>query len=193
MIAKAAISPTPGQNHSLTRAGHLPTPASSLWELCFRKHSKPKLKALSPSKPVPQQGCSPLQNPDIGTESSRFQPSARPGGRSRSASPSTGKCCVKASKCNTPRGKINKELDQQQTLLRTINSMGISQGFLVLDASGAPVLAGPGVHALENRSHTGSFAGAEPQGCASTGSWAAPGWASRCQAEGSTVSTSGKA
>lgn len=102
-------SHTRTEPQSLTRAGRLPTPASSLWELCFRKHSKPKLKALSPSRPVPQQGCSPLQNPDIGTESSRFQPSARPGGRSRSrsAGPGTGKCRVKASKCNTPRGKIN--------------------------------------------------------------------------------------
>lgn len=41
---------TKPQSHKSRTSSHT---TSSLWELCCRKHSNPKLKALSPSKPAP--------------------------------------------------------------------------------------------------------------------------------------------
>lgn len=89
-----------------------------------------KTQQTKAQSPLSLQAC-PLQNPTQAQKAAGSQPSGRPGGRSGSASPGTRNCCTKASKGNTPRGKINKELDQQQTLLRAINSTGISRGFLV--------------------------------------------------------------
>lgn len=82
-----------------------------------------KTQQTKAQSPVSLQAC-PLQNPTQAQNAAGSQPSG-------STSPGTQNCCTRASEENAPRGKINKELDQQQTLLRAINSRGISQGFLV--------------------------------------------------------------